>query len=160
MIRIESIHIEKFRGIRDLTLDFDRESFGICGPNGTGKSGVVDAIEFALRGDVRRLSGRGTGDLSVKDHAPHVKESNNPEQAVVTLKASIPKLGKTTTITRVVSNPSNYTLDPDEPDIRSVIDEIKFQPEFALSRREIIRFILAEILFHRLPTLYRVRTER
>jgi len=144
VIRIETIEIEKFRGVRELTLDLRQENFGICGPNGTGKSGVVDAIEFALTGDVSRLSGRGTGDLSLKAHAPHVKEHKTPKQAVVRLRAHVPALGKSATITRSVVSPSNYTLEPDEPDIRAVIEETQIHPEFALSRREIIRYILAE----------------
>jgi len=37
--------IEEFRGIRDLNLDLADKNFGVCGPNGTGKSGVVDAID-------------------------------------------------------------------------------------------------------------------
>ena len=144
MIRIETIRIEKFRGIRELQLDLSRENFGICGPNGTGKSGVVDAIEFALTGDVSRLSGRGTGDLSVKSHAPHVLERNEPGQAKVTLTAFIPSLGKSATITRTVETPSSFTLSPDAPDIRPIFEEIQIHPEFTLSRREIIRYILAE----------------
>jgi ABC-type branched-subunit amino acid transport system ATPase component len=141
VIRIETITIEKFRGIRSLILDLNRENFGICGPNGTGKSGVVDAIEFALSGDVSRLSGRGTGDLSVKAHAPHVKERGEPKRAKVTLKAHIPSLAKSVTITRTVENPSSYAVEPDEPDIRDVVEEVQIHPEFALSRREIIRFV-------------------
>lgn len=144
MIRIENIRIEKFRGIRDLALDLKGANFGICGPNGTGKSGVVDAIEFALTGDVSRLSGRGTGDLSVKGHAPHVKERGDPKQARVTLSAHIPSLGKSATITRSVDSPSAYTLEPDEPAIKDVIEQVQIHPEFALSRREIIRYILSE----------------
>ena len=48
MIRIEKISVHEFRGIRDLTLDLKGQNFAACGPNGTGKSGIVDAIEFAL----------------------------------------------------------------------------------------------------------------
>ena len=44
MIRVDSITIKEFRGIRDLTLEFKGKNFAICGPNGTGKSGVVDAL--------------------------------------------------------------------------------------------------------------------
>lgn len=66
MIRIQKIHIHEFRGIRDLTLDLGGENFAVCGPNGTGKSGVVDAIEFALTGSISRLSGRGTGELPLE----------------------------------------------------------------------------------------------
>src|SRR5208283_3619377 len=41
MLRGEEVHIEEFRGIRKLDITFDSANFGICGPNGTGKSGVV-----------------------------------------------------------------------------------------------------------------------
>ena len=68
MISIKSITIKEFRGIRDLTIDLNGKSFGICGPNGTGKSGVVDALEFALTGNISRLSGEGRGDISLKEH--------------------------------------------------------------------------------------------
>ena len=56
MIQIEAIRIREFRGIRELKLKLDRKNFGICGPNGTGKSGVVDTIEFPLNGNISRLS--------------------------------------------------------------------------------------------------------
>ena len=42
MIRINSITIKEFRGVRDLTLEFQGKNFAICGPNGTGKSGIVE----------------------------------------------------------------------------------------------------------------------
>jgi predicted ATP-dependent endonuclease of OLD family len=41
VIQVESLDITEFRGIRKLTLNFNGKSFAICGPNGTGKSGVV-----------------------------------------------------------------------------------------------------------------------
>lgn len=143
MIRIETIRIREFRGIRELELELDRKNFGICGPNGTGKSGIVDAIEFALTGDISRLSGRGTGDLSVKVHGPHVDIRKHPANAKVELTAFIPSLGKSTTITRSVAAPSTYDLAPDDPQIRQVFEELQIHPEFALSRREIFRYILA-----------------
>ena len=144
MIRIEAIKIREFRGIRELELDLDRKNFGICGPNGTGKSGLVDAIEFALTGDISRLSGRGTGDLSVKDHGPHVDMRGHPANAEVELRAFIPSLGKSATIARSVAKPRAYDLVPADPQIRQVFEELQVHPEFALSRREIIRYILAQ----------------
>lgn len=107
MISIQKIHIHEFRGIRDLTLDLGGENFAVCGPNGTGKSGVVDAIEFALTGSISRLSGRGTGELSVKEHGPHVDSRSKPEQAYVALTFKIVALNKEATITRTVKAPSN-----------------------------------------------------
>lgn len=142
MIRIKTIHIEEFRGIRDLTLDLDGENFGICGPNGTGKSGVVDAIEFCLTGNVTRLSGQGQGELSVKGHAPHVDHRANPDKAKVTITATVSSLGKEVTITRSAKNPRTATIKPADQKIQTIIEELQSHPEFALSRREIAKYIV------------------
>ena len=72
MIRAKSITVNEFRGIRNITLNLDGKNFAVCGPNGTGKSGIVDALEFALTGNISRLSGSGTGGLSVKEHGPQI----------------------------------------------------------------------------------------
>jgi len=142
VICIKAIHIEEFRGIRDLTLDLKEENFGICGPNGTGKSGVVDAIEFCLTGNVTRLSGQGQGELSVKSHAPHVDHRVNPDKAKVTITATVPSLGKEVTITRSVKNPRTATTEPADPDVLMIMAELQSHPEFALSRREIAKYIV------------------
>ena len=52
MLRVDEITIEEFRGIRKLSLTLSGKNFAVCGSNGTGKSGVVDALEFALTGAV------------------------------------------------------------------------------------------------------------
>ena len=113
MIRIQKIQMHEFRGIRDLSLDLGGENFAVCGPNGTGKSGVVDAIEFAFTGNISRLSGHGTGELSVKDHGPHVDSRSKPEQAFVALTFKIvPLNNKEATITRTVKVPNKPTITP------------------------------------------------
>ncbi len=142
MIRIKTIHIEEFRGIRALDLDLDTKNFGICGPNATGKSGVVDAIEFCLTGDITRLSGQGSAGLSVKTHAPHVDQHDHPEKANVTIAADIPSLGKAVKIHRSVKNPRKVTITPDDVDVKGVVEELQTHPEFALSRREIVKYII------------------
>lgn len=144
MIRIQKIHIHEFRGIRDLKVDLGGENFAVCGPNGTGKSGVVDAIEFALTGNISRLSGRGTGELSVKDHGPHVDSRSKPEQAFVALTFKIVPLNKEATITRTVKTPAKASITPDDGDVKTAIEHIAQHPEFVLSRRELIQYVLAE----------------
>ena len=57
MIQLTRIRIDEFRGIRELDLAPDGKSFVVLGSNGSGKSGVVDAIDFALTDNVARLSG-------------------------------------------------------------------------------------------------------
>src|SRR5689334_25020997 len=100
MIRAEKIRIEEFRGIRDLTLDFKGKNYAICGPNGTGKSGVVDALEFVLTGNISRLSGEGRGEISLKQHAPHVDKRDDPAKARVIVNVTITSLKKTVTLER------------------------------------------------------------
>ena len=142
MLKLEKVHIEEFRGIRRLDLTFDSDNFGICGPNGTGKSGVVDAIEFCLTGDVTRLSGPGTADLSVPLHAPHVDIRKAPEQSKVRITATIPSLKKKVTIERSVGSPRQVTVTPADQALQKIVEEVESHPEFALSRREIVKYII------------------
>lgn len=144
MIKVESIRIQEFRGIRDLTVGLASKNYAVCGPNGTGKSGIVDALEFGLTGNISRLSGKGRGDLSVKEHGPHVSIRTKPEKAIVTLVVSIPSLSKTATIVRNIKTSRAPVITPNTPDIRAAFDYVEQHPEFALSRREIIKYVLTE----------------
>lgn len=143
MIRVESITIKEFRGIRDLTLDLKGKSFAVCGPNGTGKSGVVDALEFVLTGNVSRLSGEGSGEISLKQHAPHVDKRNDPGKACVIAQVTIPSLGKTVTIERNLKTPRTPIVTPSDPEVLAALQQVKMHPEIVLSRRELIRYVLA-----------------
>lgn len=144
MIRLESAHIEEIRGIRKLDIDFSQKSFAIFGPNGSGKSGVIDAIEFGLTGLIARLTGKGTKGLSVADHGPHVDKTKFPDAAFVTLRVYLPTLGKSATITRTVSSPKKPKIEPADADVVQLFSEVADHPEIALSRRDILRFILVE----------------
>lgn len=143
MIRVESLTIKEFRGIRDLTLDFKGKGFAICGPNGTGKSAVVDALEFVLTGNVSRLSGEGRGDISLKQHGPHVDRRSDPDKARVEVKVTIPSLSKTATIERSAKAPAVAHVTPNDPAVLEVLGQVKGHPEIVLSRRELIRYVLA-----------------
>jgi len=144
VIRVKQISIREFRGVRELTLNLNEKNFAICGPNGTGKSGIVDAIEFALTGNISRLSGAGTGGLTVKEHGPHVDSRNKPENAQVSLVVHIPSLKQDVTIVRTVKAAKTPKFVPDTPEIRAVLNKVSLHPEFKLSRRELIRYVLAE----------------
>ncbi|HEY3853180.1 MAG TPA: AAA family ATPase [Verrucomicrobiae bacterium] len=143
MIQVDSITIKEFRGIRDLTLNFNGKSFAICGPNGTGKSGVVDALEFVLTGNISRLSGEGRGEISLKQHAPHVDKRDNPGHALVSAKLTIPSLKKSVTIERSVKTPGTLKVTPSDTEIAKVLSHVEAHPEVVLSRRELIRYVLA-----------------
>lgn len=145
MIKLESVHMEWARGIaHKLEIDLQQKPFAIYGPNGSGKSAVIDAIEFALTGQVGRLEGTGTKGLSVIEHGPHVDKANFPDAAFVKLRVHIPGLGKSATITRKFKSPKKPIIEPDDDDVKAVLDDVAEHPEITLSRREIIRFILIE----------------
>ena len=144
MIQVEAVSILELRGIRELQLTPQRKSFVISGPNGSGKSGVVDAIQFGLTGEISRLSGKGTGGLSVQKHGPHVDRRDDPATAEVSLTLHFPELGKTAVLTRNVKTAKTFTLEPEGADVRALIEEAAQHPELTLSRREIIKYILVE----------------
>jgi recombinational DNA repair ATPase RecF len=144
VIKLETAHIEEMRGIRKLDIDFGQKTFAISGPNGSGKSGVIDAIEFGLTGKISRLTGTGTKTLSITEHGPHVDQIRFPDAALVELKVYFPSLKKSATITRKVSAPKKPKIVPASADIKAAFEEIADHPEIALSRRDILRFILVE----------------
>jgi predicted ATP-dependent endonuclease of OLD family len=124
VIKLESVHIEEIRGIRKLDLNFGKEKFAISGPNGTGKSGVIDGIEFALTGQIGRLTGRGTKGLSVPEHGPHVDKAKFPDASFVILRVFLTKLGESATITRMVSSPKKPKIEPADPDVIAAFEGI------------------------------------
>lgn len=142
MIQIESINIEHFRGIKQLELLLAGKRFGIFGPNGTGKSGVVDAIEFALTGSIGRLTGAGSDELSVGKHGPHVDAGINSDKARVTIKGMLTASGQKLTIERSVAKPRQPKIEPANDETRAAIEELERHPEFALSRRDIVKYII------------------
>jgi hypothetical protein len=144
VIKLDEIHIEEVRGIRKLTLNPGCTNFAVHGPNGSGKSGVVDAVDFGLTGNISRLTGKGTGNLSVKTHGPHVDARDYPDASFVRLKVYIPSLDKTATIERKLNKPKEPVITPDDPKIRELLDTISQHSEITLSRREIIKYVLSE----------------
>ncbi|WP_419936978.1 AAA family ATPase [Candidatus Palauibacter sp.] len=144
MIQIESVTIRELRGIRELEIELGRKNFVVSGPNGSGKSGVVDAVQFALTGEISRLTGKGTRGLSVNRHGPHVDRRDDPGSAEVSLSLYVPDLDRSAVLTRNVEDVRRFGLEPDDPEVRAVIEEVASHPEVTLSRREIIKYILVE----------------
>jgi hypothetical protein len=72
-----------------------------------------------------------------------VDARDKPDQARVILTALIPSLNKSFTIERRVDAPNEPIITPEDPDILAVVHELANHPEFALSRREIIKYVLA-----------------
>lgn len=134
-----SIEINCLRGIKNLKLDFKGENAVIYGDNGTGKSGVIDAIDFLIKGDITRLSGTGSKQLSLDRHGKYVTEniSNSWVKAIVKL----PNYKEKIVITRFLKNPNQLVCDSKyEEDFQKINDLSRLQAHY-LSRREILQFI-------------------
>jgi recombinational DNA repair ATPase RecF len=144
MIRVDKLVITEFRGIRSLRLDLDKKSFLVLGPNGTGKSGIVDAIDFALTGSVARLTGAGTGGITVLRHAPHVSHRDKASEARVELTFTDTTSGTIGTLSRTVRTAKTFTLTPDTPALRAAVAVAAAHPELILTRRDVLKFVLAE----------------
>ncbi len=138
-MKINSLSIKNFRGIKDLSIPFDKKSWVIHGRNGSGKSGIVDAIEFGLSGKVGRLAGEGLGSVNVKKHGPHVDSKETPQDAEVLISLNLNSHNECT-VSRSCNSPSKINVEPENVGT----NKIRFGSEIVLSRREILRFILAE----------------
>ncbi|MEO0853706.1 MAG: ATP-binding protein, partial [Cyanobacteria bacterium J06648_11] len=144
MIKLETLSVRNFRGIRVLDLEFGGKNFAVQGPNGSGKSGVVDAIEFALTGGISRLKGSGTAGVSPKKHGPHVDYRDKASEATVELQVTVQATGNKATIVRSLGKPNTPTITPNNEEARSIFQRAMNHPEFVLSRREVIKYILVE----------------
>lgn len=105
---------------------------------------MIDALEFALTGSITRLTGSGTAGVSVKLHAPHVDVAQTPEDAWVEMTFTVVGTGSSHTLKRTVATYRKPTLSPKTPEAEAALEWMVQHPEFALTRREIVRFVLAE----------------
>lgn len=134
-----SIEINCMRGIKSLKLDFNGENSVIYGDNGTGKSGVIDAIDFLIKGDITRLSGLGSKNLSLDKHGKYVTESIDDSWVKAIVK--LPNNDERIEIKRCLKNPNELICDSK---YRAEFKEIEKLAELRahyLSRREILQVI-------------------
>lgn len=62
-LKLNELEINAFRGIKHEDLKLNSKSLVLLGENGTGKSSIVQAIEYLLTSKVGALEGKGRGDL-------------------------------------------------------------------------------------------------
>lgn len=124
-MKIKSIKIKAFRGIPDLERDIDGKGLIIHGENGSGKSSIVDAIDFFFTGKISHLS----RPFSIREQGTHVKCSH--EDVKVSLEL----------------NPGTYALErtlksaPLCPDPLQNDFKIAESGKFILHRSQILEFV-------------------
>jgi len=142
-MKILSLEVRNIRGIKHIKIEPKGQNVVVFGPNGTGKSAIVDAIDFLLTGKISRLTGEGTKSLTLKEHGSHVDSRYDLKNAVVIARIEIDS--KEVVIERSMNRPSSLKIDPKEH--KELIDshlEIASLGQHILSRREILKYITAE----------------
>ena len=91
--KIRQISIHAFRGIPDLDLKLDGKNLLLLGENGTGKSSIVDALEFFFTGTIKHLEKAQT--ISLARHAPHVNFDSDELNVTVSLDPGNVSLSRT-----------------------------------------------------------------
>jgi hypothetical protein len=127
-ISVDSIKIQAIRGIRDLDLFLDGKNLLIKGENGTGKSSIVDALDFFFTGTVSYFE--GIRELSLRRHLPNKDFEWNDINVELIFNPH-----KTTIV-------KSTTADPEYPIDFSNYFEAASKGNFILRRAQILKFIL------------------
>jgi recombinational DNA repair ATPase RecF len=142
-MKILSLKIKNIRGIKSIKVKPEGQNVVVFGPNGTGKSAIVDAVDFLLTGRISRLTGEGTKLLRLKKHGCHIDSRDDLENTVVIAKVEVE--GKEVKMERSIKKPSSLKIKPkeDKPLVSSCLEVAELGQQ-VLSRREILRYITAE----------------
>lgn len=139
-MRIEQLEIRDFRGIPEFEVEPSGQNLCLVGPNGSGKSSVIEAVDFLLTGDVKDLTGEGSGDLSIREHAPYLR--GDIEGAGV--EGVFTDGAESVRVTRTLSDRSSLEIDGTVPDSFEIVLDKADKGLHYLSRREILNFIVAQ----------------
>jgi len=78
-MHIKKLHIQNFRGIRNMELELHRQMNVFVGINGAGKSSVLDALGYLLRPPVHLLSGRSSDEDEFASQNPEANDFPDQE---------------------------------------------------------------------------------
>ena len=142
-MKILDLEIENIRGIRNqLKINPGGNNVVVHGPNGTGKSGVVDALDFLFTGDISRLSGTGTRGMSLKSHGAHI--DFEPKDAAVKAKLQIEGIEEPVSLERKMIKPGELICSHYGNEKVNEVLSVAAKGHQVLSRGEILRYIAAE----------------
>jgi recombinational DNA repair ATPase RecF len=141
-MRLLELEIQNVRGIRNICLKPDGRNLVVWGPNGSGKSAIVDALDFLLTGTITRLSGKGTGNISLRRHGPHI--DFQPEQAWVKAKIQLNGIDAPIEIVRHMDHPTEYECQEAYRSRLDPIFKLAKRGQHVLTRREILKYITSE----------------
>jgi recombinational DNA repair ATPase RecF len=142
-MKVLELHIENIRGVKEsIDLKPNGKNFVIYGPNGTGKSAVVDALEFLFTGKISRLSGEGTLGISLSKHGCHIDAQ--PKDAVVQASIEIPGCKDLFELKRSMTSPNHLKILKGNENKISDVLKIAINGHHVLARRNILKFVAAQ----------------
>jgi len=142
-MKILSLEIKNIRGIKYIKIEPKGDNVVIFGPNGTGKSAIVDAVDFLLTGGISRLAGEGTKSLSLREHGCHIDFRKDLKNTIVV--ATVDVNGRKVVLKRSINRPSSLKVEP--KDAKALVEpylETATLGLHILSRREILKYITSE----------------
>lgn len=142
-MKILSLETKNVRGVKDIKIEPKGENVVIFGPNGTGKSAIVDAVDFLFTGKISRLGGEGSKVLFLKDHGCHIDSRDNLKNTIVIANVEIE--GNEILIERSINKPNNLKVSPEKyEDLVLSHLEVAKLGQHILTRRDILKYITAE----------------
>jgi hypothetical protein len=129
-VKIKALDIQAFRGIPELNLELDGKSLLLGGENGTGKSSIVEALEFFFTGTISQLE--GTQGLSLHKHGPHVNFKPKDVSINITFDPGSISLSRT------------FKSAPSAPAQLKDYFQVTQKGTFILRRSQILAFIMSQ----------------
>lgn len=141
-MKLLTLDLHNFRGARgEQTITPNGKNMVILGPNGTGKSTFVDAIDFLLTGKVSRLLGEGTAGITLSSHGRHVDAE--AADAWVRAEVALPGIQEPVTIERHLDTPRSPIFDARYGDYLNAVFTLAHTGQHVLTRRDVLRFVTA-----------------
>lgn len=85
-MRIETLHIQNFRGFQDITLNFQSSNLAVfIGINGAGKSTILDCIAIMLAQFVAKLRNREVADIELSENDIRLNSDSNINTITISL---------------------------------------------------------------------------
>lgn len=141
-MRIQEIEIKNIRGIPSFKIEPNYGNYIVFGPNGTGKSAIVDAIDFLLTGDIARLKGEGTAGIYLSEHGKHIDSEIENSYVRGTIKLN--NIEEPIEIIRHLNSPQDLEYDSKfEKELEPILKRIS-NGGCILTRKELLKFIIAK----------------
>lgn len=143
-MKILKLEIKNIRGIPDFKLEPKGKSLVIYGPHGSGKSAVIDALDFLLSCKIARLVGEGTEDISLKDYGPHIDKKTDLANVIVNATIKVPEIDEEILISRTMQKPTELIFDSKYESQLSTLLELLNWGQYVFTRREILKLITSK----------------